>query len=383
MRVLLTLAGTDRGASGIGTYVREVLPRLADVLHEAGDEVEIAGTRRDLDAYAGASRLVNARTVLPPVLDAPGPSAAFHLAALGALARRRRADVLLLPAANRRLVAHVGVPTVAVVHDLAQLHVARKYGLLRELYVKHLVVGSLARATVLVAVSAATAEDLRDALPPGAPRARVVPNGVDHERFVPMAPDDPRVRAARAATALGDVPYVLYPSRLEHPGKNHVRLVRAFCRSSARDTHVLALAGKDWGARARIDEEVRRLDLGDRVRVLGFVADEHLPGLMAGADAVCMVGLREGFGLPALEALSAGRPVFAASTGALPEVVGDLGALCDPRDEAAIAHALERALLDGPLRSRVRRDGPPYAAKHGWGATARGLVAACREAVRP
>ena len=94
-----------------------------------------------------------------------------------------------------------------------------------------------------------------------------------------------------------------------------------------------------------------------------------------------MVGLREGFGLPALEALSAGRPVFVASTGALPEVVGELGVTCDPEDERAITSALERALLDDVVRRKAAEQGPLYARGRGWDATARGLVAACREAV--
>src|SRR5262249_24718766 len=128
------------------------------------------------------------------------------------------------------------------------------------------------------------------------------------------------------------------------PGKNHLHLLRAFAASPARASHVLALAGSDWGALGRIQNEIARLGLEREVRVLGYVPDELVSGLVAGADAVMMVGLYEGFGLPALEALAAGRPVVASRTGALPAVVGDLAALCDPLDERSIADALDRAL---------------------------------------
>ncbi len=379
MRLALALAGTDRGRSGIGVYVREVLPRLGRRLVARGDSLVAFGSARDVAAYAdlldGADRIG-----LPAALDSPGASALFHLAFGGLVARRARADVLLLPAANRRLTLRSAVPTVAVVHDLAQLHVARKYDPARQAYLRHVVTGALRSADRLVAVSHATRADL-SAVVNGKP-VSVVPNGVDHERFAPMAPDDARVRAARRATGLGAAPYLLYASRLEHPGKNHVRLVRAFAASRASDGRVLALAGKDWGGEEVVRREARRLDLGDRVRFLGFVEDTHLPGLVAGAEAVCMVGLREGFGLPALEALSAGRPVVVSSTGALPEVVGDLGALADPYDEAAIVRALERALLDAGLRRRVAAEGPAWAAARSWESTADGLVRACDEAVR-
>ena len=133
----------------------------------------------------------------------------------------------------------------------------------------------------------------------------------------------------RAQTGL-EGPYLLYLSRLEHPGKNHLRLLQAYAESPVRHTHRLALVGPDWGAGHRIQLEIQRLNLEDRVRIVGYVGDEHVPGLISEATAVIAVGLREGFGLPALEALAMGRPVVVSNTGALPEVVGELGILCIP-----------------------------------------------------
>ena len=108
----------------------------------------------------------------------------------------------------------------------------------------------------------------------------------------------------------------------------------------------LVLAGADWGAYARIRETVARLRIDHRVHMAGFVEDEIVPGLVAGADSVAMVGLHEGFGLPALEALAAGRPLFVSNTGALTEVTGDLAASCDPLDCASIQRALENTIAD-------------------------------------
>ena len=377
VRLAFALAGTDRGKSGIGVYVQEVLPRLARAVREAGGTVRAIGSPRDVDAYRDAlDAAAVAATTLPHATDGAAASALYHLALLGRVVRNDRADVLLLPAANRRLVVRSSVPTVAVVHDLAQLHVARKYDPARQAYVRFVVARALRRADRLVAVSEATRRDLAAIVPHAA--IDVVPNGVDHARFPAMQEDDPRVVDARSAAGVGETPYLLYTSRLEHPGKNHLRLLRAFAASRARESHVLVLAGRDWGAEQLIRDEQARLSLGDRVRLIGFVTDAHLPGLVAGASAVCMVGLREGFGLPALEALSAGRPVISASTGALPEVVGDLGAVCDPFDERAIRGAIERALFDQAFRARVSEAGPRRAAERSWDRTAEGLLRACR-----
>ena len=374
MRLALTLGGTDHGRSGIGTYVRALLPHLA----HACERLLVFGTQRELDAYRG--ELAGAeRHSIPPTFGGPGPSAVWHAAWAGRAAARAGADVLLLPAANRRVTVGSPIPTVAVVHDLAQLHVRAKYDPLRVLYVRRFVVGALAAATALVAVSGATRSDLADALGLPLDAVRVVLNGVDAARFAPALPGDARVRAARARLGLS-LPYLLYLARLEHPGKNHLRLLRAYASSRARGSHALVLAGADWGAGPRIREEIAALGLGDRVRLTGYVDDDLVPGLVAGADGVAMVGLREGFGLPALEALAAGRPVIAARAGALPEVVGDLSAACDPLDEGSIAAAIDRALFDEALRARARDEGPASARRRDWATAAAQLLDACRKA---
>ena len=216
MRIVFALGGTDWGGSGIGIWVRAMLPRMAATARARGDEVVLLGTAEDLSAYSEAAAGLACETI-PRAFDHPATSALYYLGRSAPRARRAGGDVLLLPAANRRLPLVPGAPTVAVVHDLAQLHVAEKYDPFRMVYFTRVVVPALRAARRLVAVSEATRTDLRAAIGPGGPPNDVVPNGVEHERFPPAAPDDPRVAEARTATGL-DEPYLLYASRLEHPG---------------------------------------------------------------------------------------------------------------------------------------------------------------------
>ena len=373
MRIAVAVGGTDRGRSGISTYVRALLPRLQAGLEAEGGQLIAFGGAEDLATYEGELRRAETAVTCN---RGPGLDAAWHLLRAGAFAEKLGADVLLLPAANRRLTAFSRVPTVAVVHDLAQLKVPEKFDPLRMFYATRVLPGALRTATELVAVSEATRRDLCGALHVKRERIRLVPNGVDAARFLPASGDDDRIDRARVATGLVG-PYLLYMSRLEHPGKNHLRLLRAFAGSAAARTHVLALAGADFGAAAAVRSEIARLHLGDRVSVLGFVADDLLPGLVAGADAVAMVGLYEGFGLPALEAIAAGRPVVASATGALPEVVGRFAAMCDPLSVGSISTALDRAIADPQLRASVAAEGPAWAAARGWDRTASGILDAC------
>jgi glycosyltransferase involved in cell wall biosynthesis len=378
MHVAISLCGSDLGRSGVGVYVREVLPRLRAELAARGGRLTCIGHADDLGAY-DAEIGDAARHLLPSRWRRPGWCAAWHLVRASPCAAQLGADVLLLPAANRRTAITGGVPTVAVVHDLAQLHVRGKYDRRRMFYAREVVPRSLARATRLVAVSRATGSDLAQALPSRRRDVRVVTNGVDAARFRPRSSHDPELVAARIEVGL-DGPYLLYVARLEHPGKNHLRLLRGFAASQARRDHVLALAGADWGAAPLVRAEIDRLGLAQRVHLLGFVRDELMPPLIGGAAAILMLGLHEGFGLPALEALAAGRPVLASTTGALPEVVGDLGVLCDPHDEAAIAAGLDDVIARRSVRQRAAALGPPHAARHGWERTSGGLLDACVEA---
>jgi glycosyltransferase involved in cell wall biosynthesis len=358
------VAGGDGGKSGLGVYFREMLPRLAEELASRGIETVSLGTRAELDA----SDLRGTRTIsLPRALDRSGISAAASLGLGSALARLARADVVYVPAANRRTFFDPFVPVVGTVHDLAQLAAGGRFGLLRDTYVRRLVTPTLRRMQIVLAVSESTRRDLIAKAGVEPDRVRVVPNGV---RFCGRG--RPRPRAA---------PYLLYPARLEHPAKNHVRLLEAFASSSLRASHDLILPGADWGAGELLTATVERLGLRGRVVFPGFISDEALAALLEHADAVVAAGLCEGFGLPAAEAIALGHPVAFAEAGALPEIVGDIGVGFDPFSVPALRAALERVVGDEALRARCRVEGPRRAERFSWSNAVRATADALQEVV--
>ena len=346
----IALAGCDFGASGVGLFVRQVVPGLVTELRSRGLAVRVVGTREEHDAIGTLDETAH---LLPSALNSPQASAVYALSAMPAWVRALGATVLYLPAANRRMPLLPSLPTVGTVHDLAQFHVTNKYGTAREVYVKHVLTPLLRRLTLALAVSQATADDLTRIASVAPERIRVVPNGVDD-----VAPSEAPNTHPR--------PYVLYASRLEHPGKNHLRVLEAYARSRLPASHDLIFTGKDWGALRFIEKLRADLHLTDRVHVLGFVSRGELLHWMTHADVVVIAGLFEGFGLPAAEALCLGRPVACSSTGSLPEVVGDLAALFDPTDVGSIRLALERAAGDTALRARCREEGPVWVRRFSW-----------------
>jgi glycosyltransferase involved in cell wall biosynthesis len=183
----------------------------------------------------------------------------------------------------------------------------------------------------------------------------VVPGGVD-ERFSPAADPEP----ARRALGLAG-PYVLTLSTAG-PRKNRAALA-ATGRALRAEGLELVAAGGDRGY-------IRREEPEPGVRAVGYVPDELLPGLYAGATAFVLPSRHEGFGLTCLEAMASGVPVVASDRGALPETCGDAALLTDPDDPDAVASAVLRAVADESERALLRAAGLERAAGFTWARTA-------------
>ena len=112
--------------------------------------------------------------------------------------------------------------------------------------------------------------------------------------------------------------------------------------------------------------------------MLGFVPELDKQALYAGARAVCYPSIREGFGLPVLEAMARGAPVVTSRGTATEEVAGGAAVLVDPLDERDIARGIEEAIDRG---AELAERGPARAAQLTWAATAAATVAAYREVV--
>lgn len=234
-------------------------------------------------------------------------------------------------------------PLVVTVHDAAFELFPEAYPARGRRFHRMGVAAAARRADLVIAVSAAAAEEIAERTPIPADRLRVVPNGVDHRVAGPA-----EVADALARHRLADAPYLLWVGTLE-PRKNVGALVAAVARLVGQRPdlpHRLVLAGPTgWledGLVARADRAV----LGDRLRLVGRVPDEDLRALYAGSDLFCLPSRHEGFGLPVLEAMVQGTPVVCADVPGLREVAGGAARLVAPTDvdgwAAAIADLIDR-----------------------------------------
>jgi len=236
---------------------------------------------------------------------------------------------------------------------------------------------------VRVAVSQFVADEL-DSIRPGLARPRVVRNGVNTPAA--QSPAD-RALLRRAWGAGSDDSVFLYAGMVA-PFKGIPELLQAFARLSATDARSrLVIAGSEnlWGRDRRLgapsglEHELQRFadtpSASGRVTFLGFVPAAIMPAIYAACDAVVVPSTwREGFGLVALEAMAASRPVIASHIGGLPEVVTpDCGVLVPPGDVGALSAAMRLVAQDRDLRRRLGSRGADLARRWSWDETARAL----------
>ncbi len=186
-------------------------------------------------------------------------------------------------------------------------------------------------------------------------------------------------RVAPPASCRWDERYFLTVGTLE-PRKNLATALQAYARLREHcpaAPPLKVVGGQGWGG-ARVEALLDELDLRGAVELMGYVPDETLWRLYAGAVCLIYPSLQEGFGFPPLEAMACGCPVIAANTASLPEVVGEAGVLVDPQDTETIAEAMNRVLIDEAFAHDLRVRGRAQAAAFTWERCARETVAVYR-----
>ncbi|MDA8018984.1 MAG: glycosyltransferase family 4 protein [Thermoanaerobaculia bacterium] len=340
-RVGICTLGMDGGRSGIGRYTCSLIDELRDL--RPAWQVDLIGQGQDRDLFGELPEMWRWVPV-PSWVRGAVPEIAWMQLGLRRLARERSWDVAFMTAANRRLAYSLPCVSVGTVHDFSSLHVEGKYDRWRRFYILRVLPALVRRLDRVLSVSRASARDIEAFGGVPSSRIDVVPNGVNPRETSP--PDEAR---RRIAARLGiEAPWLLYTSRLEHPGKNHVRLIAAFERLLAdhpRLPHRLVLAGADWNGSEIVHGRIGESPVADRIWTPGFVEQEVLDDLVDGADMVAFPSLYEGFGLPVLESMAAGIPVACSNLSSLPEVGGEAVVYFDPYDESSIAQAVAQILV--------------------------------------
>jgi glycosyltransferase involved in cell wall biosynthesis len=251
-----------------------------------------------------------------------------------------------------------GVGVAVFVHDLLPLERPEWFSAhLREIF-DPTVLAQLRHAQLVLCASGATAESVERVfrrLERQPPPTVVVPLGAEVD---PGAGPRPGRAAVPGDGALGGVgpwdaaPYLLVVGTLE-PRKNQELALEVFESLQAEFEDLqLVIAGRyGWGAEELAERLGRHPLAGTRVHWLQDVHDDDLDHLYRQAFLVLVPSRGEGFGLPAVEALSRGAPVIASTGGGVPEAVGDGAELLEPEDVPAWSAAVREQLKGGSARA--------------------------------
>ncbi len=377
MRFLVSCIPYDGGKSGISVYVREVVRALREQGHLLTLLVE-PGER----GTGNGDRVVSA----PGWTHRPALSMLWHLFVLPFWIRRHRSefDGFVICAANRRVCAWYPLPTVATIHDLANFHIPGKYSRLRMFYLAHILPFFAKRAQHLVSVSGATKADMVKYWRCRKEDVTVLYNGLQGksgkvEKWkggkVEEGEGISATQNSRLETGNSKPSSILYISRIEHPGKNHVRLIEAYGKlpRTLAEAHPLVIAGADWKDAAVVHAAAAQSPHADFIRFTGFVED--VESLWTETGFYVFPSLFEGFGLSLIEAMARGIPCACSGNGSLGEIAADVALTFNPESVEDIAEALTRLLTERAedRAARIAR-GREHVKKFSWQDHAKGIT---------
>jgi D-inositol-3-phosphate glycosyltransferase len=386
-------------SGGMNVYVRSVAERLA----RGGIAVDVF-TRCQGRAVPEVQSLGDLHRVIQVQAGPCAPVPKGDLAGLlpqfaqAVLARRRlegigydlvHAHYWLSGSAGEVTKARWGVPLVASFHTLGKVKNRALENDGREPPARLAAeVSIIAQADRILAPTPAESSNLVQLYGADPERIRLVPPGVDLERF---RPGD--AAAAKKRLGLEGKRVALFVGRLQ-PLKGPEVAIRAVAEAIRRDPVsmadlVLVLVGGPSGGADRTLDVARLMELTsaeriiDRVRFLPPIPHEELPHVYRAADALLVPSRSESFGLVALEAQACGIPVIASSVGGLPHVVSDgkSGLLVPGHDPSRYAERLLAILTDADLAGRLSNGGAVHASRYSWDVTTERMLSVYEELV--
>ena len=343
-----------RNDRGFGRFTRELVTALA--ARDAGFRYTLFFDQPPTQTIPAGVDVISAETARNLTQSAVGASSRSitYLWKMGRLTSRAKCDVFFFPAVYSYFPLLARTPCIVCYHDTTAERLPQYLFPTRLNHRLWQLKTALAKlqTTRAMTVSQSSAKDVEQIL--RIPRARI---DVVTEAADPIfrVIDNPAIAAA--ARTRHDIPadatLLVYVGGM-NPHKNLLGLLRAMPQVVARHPNVhLAIVGDTsgkgfWDNVPELKEFVRsHPPLGAHVHFTGYLDDEQLVELLNGTQALVFPSLWEGFGLPAVEAMSCGVPVLASRLSSLPEVIGDAGAFFDPTRPEDIASCLI-AFVDSP-----------------------------------
>lgn len=346
MRVAIDLLIAEKEPGGMLFATRALLNGLAHI-DQANEYIVITARSKEYQALATAANI----RVHPVKLRTWSGILIQHQLLLPDVLKKLQPDVLHVPAFAAPIGWHG--PMVMTIHDLAFLRVPHQSSLYARLYWQYLLRESVRRAQQVIAISEQTVEELHSFWSIEPERVHLIHNAL-RPSLQPAAISSEAIQAMRQRYGKR---YLLHVGRIM-PRKNVETLIRAFDLLAERfpDLHLVLTGGAGHGS-AGVLQQIEHSPYGERIHQAGWVPDQEMAALYAGAQALIFPSKHEGFGLPTLEAMACGTPVVASFEAASSEIAGDALIRADCSTPAPLAEAIIELLTNDDLRAHLISSG--------------------------
>lgn len=282
--------------------------------------------------------------------------------------KKYKADVYFSPDMLGCL--HTKVPVVFTIHDLAYKHYPEYMDLLHRWHYRRFMPRFAEAATKIIAVSEFTKQDIVTKLKVPEEKITVIYNGA-HQQYKPLSHEE--IEAVKAEYTNGEE-FFLFTGAL-HPRKNIINLLKAFVyfKRRQRSPIKLVIVGRMAWQFEEIEKAKRLMPFKEDVVWTGYMGVEKLAKLTGGAYAMVFPSWFEGFGIPALEAMTCDVPVIVSDRSSLPEVVGKAGLLVNPEMPEDIAAKMMALYKDEQLRNHLIKNAREQRKKFNWDQSAEKL----------
>jgi glycosyltransferase involved in cell wall biosynthesis len=360
MKIGIDTFACDSGKSGVGAYISQLLKRIPP----SGALFELFGW--EYDRFIFSEYAPNLEFISRCSMNGRSANALWHLFKYPDFAQSRSYNACLFPAAHKQPPYKSPCPTIGVIHDMAAYWGTRRTREHLGAILRVVLPNSLRRLDRIIAVSGWVKQELVELVGVKESLVEVVPNGIDHSAFYPRPHGEESELLIQPFSFRR--PYILCVSRIDHPVKNHIRLIKAFDIFKERTgyPHRLVLAGKDSNNAAKVKAAAAGAAWRSDIFFTGHFPLKSLPELYSGADFVVLPSMYEGFGLGVIEAMASGIPAACARAASLPETAEHAALYFDPHDPEDMADRMVALASDRHLHEECSRLGIERARAFSW-----------------
>lgn len=256
------------------------------------------------------------------------------------------------------------LPTVITVHDLSWIKFPEVHPPSRVREMNRFFERGIKKASHIITDAEYIRQEFIQHFNYPADRVTAIPLGIN-KSFAPYSQNETRATLIQRELNHGN--YILAVGTLE-PRKNLIVAIDAFLLlpKVLRQKYPLVIAGSRGWLLGGLEKKLSSLIQSGEIRLLGYVPQDELPHIIAGALTLIFPSIYEGFGLPPLEAMASGVPVIASNNSSIPEVVGDTGILLNSSDTQGFSEAMKSLIENPMLREALSQKALERSKKFTW-----------------